>query len=128
MEPDFRQGDQVLVSTLNFNNLKGPNKSRESFWGPFTIIWLAGKNFMEVRLTQEFSKKHPVSLVNPDHQTGEDKFTSGNKSNTPKNKVEVGDSPVPVKRIIKARKIRLNGKDHRHYLARFKNQAADKDK
>ncbi|MBW0549886.1 hypothetical protein O181_089601 [Austropuccinia psidii MF-1] len=23
MEPDFKEGDQVLVSTLNFNNLKG---------------------------------------------------------------------------------------------------------
>ncbi|MBW0518844.1 hypothetical protein O181_058559 [Austropuccinia psidii MF-1] len=26
MEPDFKEGDQVLVSTLNFNNLKRPNK------------------------------------------------------------------------------------------------------
>ncbi|MBW0493013.1 hypothetical protein O181_032728 [Austropuccinia psidii MF-1] len=26
MEPDFKEGDKVLVSTLNFNNLKGPKK------------------------------------------------------------------------------------------------------
>ncbi|MBW0571371.1 hypothetical protein O181_111086 [Austropuccinia psidii MF-1] len=26
MEPDFKEGDQVLVSTLSFNNLKGPKK------------------------------------------------------------------------------------------------------
>ncbi|MBW0588541.1 hypothetical protein O181_128256, partial [Austropuccinia psidii MF-1] len=38
MEPDFKEGDQVLVSTLNFNNLKGHNKMRDSFVGPFTII------------------------------------------------------------------------------------------
>ncbi|MBW0568612.1 hypothetical protein O181_108327, partial [Austropuccinia psidii MF-1] len=38
MEPDFKEGDQVLVSTLNFNNLKGPKKMRDSFVGPFTII------------------------------------------------------------------------------------------
>ncbi|MBW0466362.1 hypothetical protein O181_006077 [Austropuccinia psidii MF-1] len=38
------------------------------------------------------------------------------------------DSPGPVKKIIKARKIRLNGRDQRQYLVRFKNQAADKDK
>ncbi|MBW0566089.1 hypothetical protein O181_105804 [Austropuccinia psidii MF-1] len=31
MEPDFKEGDQVLVSTLNFNDLKGPKKMRESF-------------------------------------------------------------------------------------------------
>ncbi|MBW0517737.1 hypothetical protein O181_057452 [Austropuccinia psidii MF-1] len=35
MEPDFKEGDQVLMSTLNFNNLKGPKKMRDSFLGPF---------------------------------------------------------------------------------------------
>ncbi|MBW0505501.1 hypothetical protein O181_045216, partial [Austropuccinia psidii MF-1] len=43
MEPDFKEGDQVLVSTLNFNNLKEPKKMRDSFLGPFTIIKLTGK-------------------------------------------------------------------------------------
>ncbi|MBW0552675.1 hypothetical protein O181_092390 [Austropuccinia psidii MF-1] len=51
MEPDFKEGDKVLVSTLNFNNLKGPKKMRYSFVGPFTIIKLIGKNAVEVRLT-----------------------------------------------------------------------------
>ncbi|MBW0469644.1 hypothetical protein O181_009359 [Austropuccinia psidii MF-1] len=50
------------------------------------------------------------------------------KATTPQDIVEVEDSPGPVKKIIKARKIRLNGKEQRHYLVRFKNQAADKDK
>ncbi|MBW0499475.1 hypothetical protein O181_039190 [Austropuccinia psidii MF-1] len=31
MEPDFEEGDQVLVSTLNSENLKGPNKMRFIF-------------------------------------------------------------------------------------------------
>ncbi|MBW0574048.1 hypothetical protein O181_113763 [Austropuccinia psidii MF-1] len=68
MEPDFREGDQVLVSTLNFNNLKGPRIMRDSFVGPFNIIRLMGKNAAEVKLTEEFSRKHPVfpvSLVKP---------------------------------------------------------------
>ncbi|MBW0536845.1 hypothetical protein O181_076560 [Austropuccinia psidii MF-1] len=81
-EPDFRQGDQVLVSNLNFNSLKGPKKMRDLFWGPFTIIRLIGKDAVEVRLTEEFSRKHPVfpmSLVKPYHQTGEDRFPSRNK-------------------------------------------------
>ncbi|MBW0462966.1 hypothetical protein O181_002681 [Austropuccinia psidii MF-1] len=34
MEPDFKEGDQVLVYTLNFNNLKEPKKMRDSFLGP----------------------------------------------------------------------------------------------
>ncbi|MBW0531571.1 hypothetical protein O181_071286 [Austropuccinia psidii MF-1] len=44
MKPDFKEGDQVLVSTLNLNNLKGQKKMRDSFVGPFTIIKLIGKN------------------------------------------------------------------------------------
>ncbi|MBW0553604.1 hypothetical protein O181_093319 [Austropuccinia psidii MF-1] len=131
MGPDFKQGEQVLVSTWNFNNLKGPKKMRDSFVGPFTIIKLIGKNAVEVKLTEEFSRKHPVfavSLVKPCFQTEEDKFPSRKKNPTPPEIVEVEDSPIPVKKIIKGRKIRPNGKDHRQYLVRFKNQAADKDK
>ncbi|MBW0469425.1 hypothetical protein O181_009140 [Austropuccinia psidii MF-1] len=97
MEPDFMEGDQVLVSTLNFNNLKGSKKMRDSFVGPFTIIRLIGKNAV---------KKNP----------------------TPPDIVGVEDSPGPVSKIMRARKIRLNGKDQRQYLVRFKNQTADKDK
>ncbi|MBW0518330.1 hypothetical protein O181_058045 [Austropuccinia psidii MF-1] len=131
MEPDFKEGEQVLVSTLKFNNLKVPKKMRESFVGPFTIIKLIGKNAVEVRLTEEFSRKHPVfpvSFVKPYFQKGEDKLPSRNKTYTPQDIVEVKDSFVVVKKIIKARKIRLNGKGQRQNLVRFKNQTADKDK
>ncbi|MBW0539149.1 hypothetical protein O181_078864 [Austropuccinia psidii MF-1] len=104
---------------------------RDSFVGPFTIIKLMGKNAVEVKLTEEFSRKHrvfPVSLVKPYFQTEEEKFPSRRKNATPPERVEVKDSPGPVKKIIKARKIRLNGKDQRQYLVRFKNKTADKDK
>ncbi|MBW0535154.1 hypothetical protein O181_074869 [Austropuccinia psidii MF-1] len=90
-----------------------------------------GENALEVKLTEEFSRKHPVfpvSLVKPYFQTEEDKFHLRKKNPTPPEKVEVEDSLGPVKKIIKARKIRLNGKDQRQYLVRFKNQKADKDK
>ncbi|MBW0466458.1 hypothetical protein O181_006173 [Austropuccinia psidii MF-1] len=60
MEPDFKDGEQVLVSTINFNNLKGPKKMRDSFVGPFTIIKLIAKNDVKVKLTEELSRKHPV--------------------------------------------------------------------
>ncbi|MBW0468247.1 hypothetical protein O181_007962 [Austropuccinia psidii MF-1] len=90
-----------------------------------------GKNAVEVKLTEEFSRKHPVfpvSLVKPYFQTEGDKFPSRKTKPTTPEIVEVEDYPGPVKKIIKARKIRLNGKDQRQYLARFKNQRADKDK
>ncbi|MBW0553678.1 hypothetical protein O181_093393 [Austropuccinia psidii MF-1] len=131
MEPNFKEGDQVLVSTLNFNKLKGPKKMRDSFVGPFTIIKLIGKNAVEVKLAEEFSRKHPVfpvSLVKPYFQTEEDKFPSRRKNLTPSKIVKVKDYPGAVSKIIRARKIRLNGKDQRQYLVRFKNQTADKDK
>ncbi|MBW0536775.1 hypothetical protein O181_076490 [Austropuccinia psidii MF-1] len=89
------------------------------------------RNAVEVRLTEKFSRKHPVfpgSLDKPYYQTGEDKFPSKKKTTTPPNILEVEDSPGPLKKIFKARKIRLNGKDQRRYLIIFKNQTADKDK
>ncbi|MBW0544579.1 hypothetical protein O181_084294 [Austropuccinia psidii MF-1] len=131
MEPDFKEGGQVLVSTLNYNNLKGLKKMRDSFVGPFTIIKLIGKSTVAVRLTEEYSRKYavfPVSLIKPYFQTEEDMFPSRKKNPTPPEIVGVEDPPGPVKKIIKARKIRLNGKDQRQYLVRFKNQTADKDK
>ncbi|MBW0476809.1 hypothetical protein O181_016524 [Austropuccinia psidii MF-1] len=97
---------------------------------PFTITKLIGKNSVEVKLTEEFSRKHPVfpvSLVKPYFQTEEDKIPSRKKNPTPPEIVEVEDSPGPAKKIRKARKIRLNGKDQRQYLVRFKNQTADTD-
>ncbi|MBW0502634.1 hypothetical protein O181_042349 [Austropuccinia psidii MF-1] len=111
MEPDFKVGDQVLVSTLNLNNLKAPQKMRDSFVGPFTITYLVGKNAVEVKLTEEFSRKHtvcPVSLIKPYFQTEEIKFPSRKKNLTPQGIVEVEYSPGPVKKIIRARKIRDN--------------------
>ncbi|MBW0569796.1 hypothetical protein O181_109511 [Austropuccinia psidii MF-1] len=131
MKPDFKEVDQVLVSTINFKDQKGLKKRRESFVGPFTIIKLIGKNAVEVKLTGEFSRKHPVfpvSLVNPYFQTEEDKFPSRKKNHTPPEIVEVEYSPGPVKKIIKDRKIRLNGKDQREYLVGLKSQTAYKDK
>ncbi|MBW0476246.1 hypothetical protein O181_015961 [Austropuccinia psidii MF-1] len=131
MEPDFKGGDQVLVSTLNFNNLKGPNKIIDSFLGTLNIIKLIWKNAVEVRLTEEFSRKHPVfpvSLVKPYFQTGEYRFPSRKKASIPQNIEEVEDSSGPVKIILKARKIRLNGKDQIQYVVRFKTPTEDKEK
>ncbi|MBW0505361.1 hypothetical protein O181_045076 [Austropuccinia psidii MF-1] len=98
MEPEFKEGDQVLVSTLKFNNIKGLKKMRNSFVGPFTISKPIGKNAVQERTSS------PTEIV------------------------EVEYSPGPVKKIIKARKIRLNGEDQRQYLVRLKNQTAYKDK
>ncbi|MBW0528800.1 hypothetical protein O181_068515 [Austropuccinia psidii MF-1] len=92
---------------------------------------LIGRNAVEVKLTEEFSRKHPVfpvSLVKPYFQKEEDKFPSRKRKTIPPDIVEEEDSPGSMKKIIKARKIRINGRDQRQYLVRFKNQTADKEK
>ncbi|MBW0549893.1 hypothetical protein O181_089608 [Austropuccinia psidii MF-1] len=104
---------------------------RDSFVEPCTIINLIGKNSVEVTLTEQFCRKDPVfpvSLVKPYFQTGEDRFPYRKKTTTPPDIVEVKGCPGPVKKIIKVRKSRLNGKDQRQYSVRFENQKADKDK
>ncbi|MBW0553021.1 hypothetical protein O181_092736 [Austropuccinia psidii MF-1] len=80
---------------------------------------------------ETINMKHPVFpviLVKPYLQAEKDKFPSRKKNPTPPEIVEVEDSPGPVKKIIEARMIRMNGKDQTQYLVRFKNQTEDKDK
>ncbi|MBW0544485.1 hypothetical protein O181_084200 [Austropuccinia psidii MF-1] len=65
--PDFKVGDLVLVSTLNFNNIKGPKKLKDSYVGPFVIVALHGTNAVQVELSGELENEHPtfpVSLIN----------------------------------------------------------------
>ncbi|MBW0527099.1 hypothetical protein O181_066814 [Austropuccinia psidii MF-1] len=115
MEPEFQEGDQVLVSTLNFNNLKGLDRDECSGSQTHRGIFQDTPS-----LSSEFSK-----AIFPDRGG---KFLSRKKNPTPPEIVQVEDSPGPVNKIIRARKIRLNGKNQRQYLIRFKKQTADKGK
>ncbi|MBW0522346.1 hypothetical protein O181_062061 [Austropuccinia psidii MF-1] len=46
--PDFKVGDLGLVSTLNFDNIKGSKKVKYSYVGPFFIVALHGTNAIKV--------------------------------------------------------------------------------
>ncbi|MBW0476958.1 hypothetical protein O181_016673 [Austropuccinia psidii MF-1] len=64
--PELKLEDLILVSTFNLNNIKGPNKLKDSFAGPFIIKALHGTNAIQVELSGELENKHPtftVSLV-----------------------------------------------------------------
>ncbi|MBW0520912.1 hypothetical protein O181_060627 [Austropuccinia psidii MF-1] len=66
--PDFKVGFLVLVSTTNFNNIKGCKGLKDSFAGPFLLKALHGENAVEVELLEELSNMHPtfpVSLIKP---------------------------------------------------------------
>ncbi|MBW0509615.1 hypothetical protein O181_049330 [Austropuccinia psidii MF-1] len=66
--PEFKSGDIVLASNLNFNNIKGPKKLKDSYVGHFVIFALHGTNAVQVELSGELEKKYPtfpVSLIKP---------------------------------------------------------------
>ncbi|MBW0571273.1 hypothetical protein O181_110988 [Austropuccinia psidii MF-1] len=48
--PELKVGDLIPVSTLNFNNIKGPKKLKDSFSGPFIFKALHGKNSVQVEI------------------------------------------------------------------------------
>ncbi|MBW0551794.1 hypothetical protein O181_091509 [Austropuccinia psidii MF-1] len=79
---DFKVGDLVLVSTTNFNNIKGCRKLKDSFARHFVIKALHGENAVEVELSEELSNKHPkfsVSLIKPYKSSDAEKFPLRNK-------------------------------------------------
>ncbi|MBW0519412.1 hypothetical protein O181_059127 [Austropuccinia psidii MF-1] len=49
--PDFKVGDLVLILTLNFNNIKGSKKLKDSYVGPFVIVALHGTNAFQMELS-----------------------------------------------------------------------------
>ncbi|MBW0503751.1 hypothetical protein O181_043466 [Austropuccinia psidii MF-1] len=81
---DFKVGDLILVSTLNFDNIEGPKKLKYSFSGPSIIKALHGENEFQVQLSGELENKHltfPVSLVK--HYTSSEKELFPLRNETP---------------------------------------------
>jgi hypothetical protein len=129
-EPEFKIGDKVLVSIVNFNNLAGPRKMRNSFAGPFVIKALHGKNAVEVILTEEFSRKHPtfpVSLIKHYHPSDKDKFPERNTPTNTPTPVEEDTSPGIIQKVLREKRVKKDGKETKLYLVRYKNKEADSD-
>ncbi|MBW0503518.1 hypothetical protein O181_043233 [Austropuccinia psidii MF-1] len=61
--PEFKVGYLYLVSTLNFNNIKGSNKFQYSFAGAFMLKALLGPNAVQLEVTDELMNKHPTFPV-----------------------------------------------------------------
>ncbi|MBW0561002.1 hypothetical protein O181_100717 [Austropuccinia psidii MF-1] len=119
--PDFKVGDLVLLSTLNFNNIKGPNKLKDCHVGPFVIVSLHGINEVQVEPSGELENKHPpfpVSLIKPYQPTGKELFPLRNPTPLTVPPVEQGEDKK-IKKFIKERILR--GKNQREYLVRYRN-------
>ncbi|MBW0503548.1 hypothetical protein O181_043263 [Austropuccinia psidii MF-1] len=100
--PEFKVGELVLVSTTNFNKIKGCKKLKYYASGPFVIKALHGENAVEVELSEELSNKQPtfpVSLINTY------KFPSKNKD--PQHIPPVESYGVKnITKFLKGRKLR----------------------
>ncbi|MBW0494689.1 hypothetical protein O181_034404, partial [Austropuccinia psidii MF-1] len=123
--PDFKVGDLVLVSTTNFNNIKGCKKIKDSFAGAFLIKALHGENAIEVELSEELSNKHPtfpVSLVKPYKSSDSEKFPLINK--VPQNIPPIESSGTRrITKVLKERKIRR--KRVKEYLVSYSDPACE---
>ncbi|MBW0519155.1 hypothetical protein O181_058870 [Austropuccinia psidii MF-1] len=119
--PEFRVGDLILVSSVSFNNIKGPKKLKYSFEGPFIIKALHGTNALQVELSGELENKHPnfpISLVK--HYTSSDKELFPLRNETPLEVPPLDQSEE--KKVLKFMKERrLREKDEREYLVRYRN-------
>ncbi|MBW0549083.1 hypothetical protein O181_088798 [Austropuccinia psidii MF-1] len=108
--PDLKGGDLVLLSTTNFNNIRGCKKLKYSFAGAFVIKALHGENAVEVELSEELSNKNPtfpVSLIKPYKSSDAQKFPLRNK--VPEVIPCIESSCIKkITKALKERKLRAN--------------------
>ncbi|MBW0591192.1 hypothetical protein O181_130907 [Austropuccinia psidii MF-1] len=108
--PDFKVEDLVLVSTTNFNNIKGCKNIKDAFAGPFVIKALHGENTVEVELCEELTNKHPtfpVSLIKPYKYNDAEKFPLRNKD--PQAIPPIESSGIKkITKVLKESKLRTN--------------------
>ncbi|MBW0476743.1 hypothetical protein O181_016458 [Austropuccinia psidii MF-1] len=120
---DFKVGDLVLVSTTNFNNIKGCKKLKGYFAGPFVIKTLHVDNAVEVELSEGLSSNHPtfpVSLIKPYKSSDAESFPLRNK--VPQVIPLIASSGIKkITNILKERKLRTN--KVREYLVRYSSPA-----
>ncbi|MBW0565752.1 hypothetical protein O181_105467 [Austropuccinia psidii MF-1] len=106
--PEFKIGDLFLVSTLNFNNIKGPKRLKDPFVGPFRIKALHRPNAVQLELTGELMNKHPafpVSLIKPYSSSNKELFLLRNKHPLEIPPLEEGEEKKIVK-VLKERRTR----------------------
>ncbi|MBW0580705.1 hypothetical protein O181_120420 [Austropuccinia psidii MF-1] len=119
--PDFKVGDLFLVSTLNFHNIKGPKKLKDSYVGLFVIVALHGKNAVQVELSGELENKHPtlpVTLIKLYQPADKKLFPLKNPTLLTVPPVEQNEDKK-IKKVIKER--RLRGKNQTEYLVKYRN-------
>ncbi|MBW0475474.1 hypothetical protein O181_015189 [Austropuccinia psidii MF-1] len=125
--PSFKMGDLVLVSTINFNNIKGLKILKDSFAGPFMIKALHGPNAVQLELTGPLRNKQPnfcVRLKKPYISSDKELFPLRNKPSLEILPLEEGEERKIVK-VLKNRRTRH--KKEREYLVRYRTPAQENE-
>ncbi|MBW0557573.1 hypothetical protein O181_097288 [Austropuccinia psidii MF-1] len=110
--PELKVRDLVLVSALNFNNIKGPKKLKDSFSGPFMIKALHGPNAVQLELKGELMNKDPnfpVSIIKTYRSSEKELFPVRNKPSLEIPPLEEGEEKKIVK-VLKERRTRKKQK------------------
>ncbi|MBW0543319.1 hypothetical protein O181_083034 [Austropuccinia psidii MF-1] len=93
------------ISNLNFNNMKGPKRLKDSYIGAFVIVALHGTNEVQVGLSGELKNKnptYPVSLIEPYQPTDNKLFPLRNPTPLTVPPVEQSEDKK-IKKVIKER-------------------------
>jgi hypothetical protein len=103
---------------------------RDSFAGPFVVKALHGKNAVEVILTGEFSRKHPtfpVSLIKPYNKPDPSRFPLRKQVKVVIPPLEQPPKSKVIQKILREKRLRVDNRDVKMYLARYKGFGADQD-
>jgi hypothetical protein len=103
---------------------------RDSLAGPFVIKTLHGKNAVEVILTGEFSRKHPtfsVILIKPYNSPDLEKFPLRKRVRVVIPPIEQPPKHKVILNILREKRLRVDNRVVKMYLARYKVLGADQD-
>ena len=125
-DPEIKVGDQVLLSTVHFNNLTVNHKLKDPFIGPFTVLRLVGPNALELDLHGAYARRHPVfpiSLVKLYKYSDTVKFPQRASKDKPLPEIE--EETGIINKVIQQRIIGKGSKKERQFLVTFKGKSAD---
>lgn len=128
-ETNFKVGDQILVSTIHFNNSSPSPKLKDPFIGPFTITELVGKNAVRVELFAPFARRHnvfPVSLVKLYKESDTTRFP--NRASRTKKLPMPAEEEAITHQVLNKRTVGSGKKKELQYLVTFKKKSSNYDR
>ena len=125
-EQTFKVGDQVLVSTQNFNNLAANQKLKDPFIGPFPVIELVGRNALRVELHGAFARRHPffpVSLIKMYKESNKQVFPG--RELRKKKLPPIDEEHAVIDKVLNKWVVKNGSMKELQFLVSFKNQPSD---